>query len=159
MLPSYVTMPIHVTAKEMIACFTLSVILFCLSLQTFYLVYLYLGVLTTCWHLGLLWAGLLHWCWQFRWPAALVTLLSGWLLLRGSNISRSWQFWWVVAMVSSDGPWFAISMSLALICLSVSGMVFSKATVFPLPWRFWRLVTSICYEGVCVSILSCVDHE
>ena len=46
-------------------------------------------------------------------------------------------------MVSSDGPWFAISTSLSLICLSVSGMVFSKATVFSLPWRFRRLVASV----------------
>ena len=46
-------------------------------------------------------------------------------------------------MVSNDGPWFAISTSLALICLSVSGMVFSKAMVFPLPWQFWQLVASV----------------
>ena len=46
-------------------------------------------------------------------------------------------------MVSSDRPWFAISMSLALICLSVSGMVFSKAMVFLLPWQCWRLVASV----------------
>ena len=54
--------------------------------------------------------------------------------------------WWsgqLVAMVSSVGPWFAISTSLALICLSVSGMVFSKATLFLLPWQFWGLVTSV----------------
>ena len=54
-----------------------------------------------------------------------------------------WRSQQLIAMVSSDGPWFAISMSLVLICLSVSGMVFSKATVFPLPWQFWRLVTSV----------------
>ena len=49
----------------------------------------------------------------------------------------------LVTMVSNDGPWFAISMSLALICFSVSGMVFSKVMVFLLPWQFWRLVTSV----------------
>ena len=54
MVPSYVTMPVHVTTKEMIPCFTLSVILSCLNLQTFYLIYLYLGVLTT--YLPLSWA-------------------------------------------------------------------------------------------------------
>ena len=43
MVPSYVITPVYVTTKEMIACFTLSVILFCSNLQTFYLVYLYLG--------------------------------------------------------------------------------------------------------------------
>ena len=46
-------------------------------------------------------------------------------------------------MVSNDGPWFAISTSLVLICLSASGMMFSKATVFPLPWRFWLLVARV----------------
>ena len=49
----------------------------------------------------------------------------------------------LVTVVSNDGPWFAISTSLVLICLSVSGMVFSKVTVFPLPWRFWQLVASV----------------
>ena len=95
MVPSYVITPVYVTTKEMIACFTLSVILFCSNLQTFYLIYLYLGVLTTCWHLGLL-----QWCW---WPwrlVTLVTLLPGWLLLRVSNISRFWQFWQLVTLIA-----------------------------------------------------------
>ena len=46
-------------------------------------------------------------------------------------------------MVSNVEPWFASSTSLALICLSVSGTVFSKAMVFLLPWRFWQLVASV----------------
>ena len=46
-------------------------------------------------------------------------------------------------MVSNGGPWFAISPSLVLICLSALGMLFSKAMVFPLPWQFWRLVTKV----------------
>ena len=54
-----------------------------------------------------------------------------------------WRSRRLVTVVSDDGPWFAISMSLALICLSASGMVFLKATVFPLPWQFWQLVASV----------------
>ena len=56
-------------------------------------------------------------------------------------------------MVSSVGPWFAISTSLALLCLSVSGRVFSKATMFPLLWRFWGLVASVSVikEFMCLS--------
>ena len=34
MIPSYMTTPVHVTTKEMIACFTLSVILSCSNLRT-----------------------------------------------------------------------------------------------------------------------------
>ena len=34
-------------------------------------------------------------------------------------------------------------MSLVLIRLSVSDMMFSKAMEFPLPWRFWRLVARV----------------
>ena len=54
-----------------------------------------------------------------------------------------WRSRRLVTVVSNDGPWFAISMSLVLICLSTSGMMFLKATVFPLPWRFWRLVARV----------------
>ena len=54
-----------------------------------------------------------------------------------------WQSRRLVAVVSNGGPWFAISTSLTLICLSASGMMFSKATVFLLPWRFWRLVARV----------------
>ena len=100
MVPSYMTMPVHVTTKEMIARFTFIIILFCSNLQTFYLIYLYLGVLTTCWHLGLLWAGLLQWCWWFRWLVTLITLLPGWLLMRDSNVSRFWWFWRLVTMIT-----------------------------------------------------------
>ena len=67
MVPSYMTMSVHVTTKEMVACFTFSVILLCSDFQTFYLIYLYLGILTTYWHLGFLWPGLLQWCWRFWW--------------------------------------------------------------------------------------------
>ena len=54
-----------------------------------------------------------------------------------------WRSRRLVTIVSDVGPWFGSYTSLVLICLSVSGMVFSKATVFPLPWQFWRLVTSV----------------
>ena len=143
MVPSYMTMPVHVTTKEMVACFTFPVILLCSDLRTFYLIYLYLGILTTSWHLGFLCCGLLQWCWWFQQLVALVALLSGWPLLNGSNVFRLWWFQHLATVVSNGGPWFAISMSLALICLSALGMLFSKATVFPLPWQFWRLVTRV----------------
>ena len=119
MIPSYVTMPVHVTTKEVVACFTFSVILSCSNLQTFYLVYLYLGVLTTCQHLGFLWAGLLQWCWWLWRLVALITLLPGRLLLRGSNASRFWQFWQLVTLItcihrSTQGTDFMLSQSVVL---------------------------------------------
>ena len=43
MVPSYMTTSVHVTTKEMVACFTLSVILLCSDFQTFYLIYLLPG--------------------------------------------------------------------------------------------------------------------
>ena len=100
MVPSYVTTPVHVATKEVVTCFTFSVILSCSDFQTFYLIYLYLRILTTCWHLGFLWAGLLQWCWWFRWPVTPIALLPGWLLLRDSNVSRSWQFWQLVTLIA-----------------------------------------------------------
>ena len=100
MVPSYMTMPVHVTTKEMVACFTFPVILLCSDLRTFYLIYLYLGNLTTCRHLRFLWCGLLQWCWQFWQLVALVALLSGWLLSSGSNVFRLWQFQCLVALIA-----------------------------------------------------------
>ena len=119
MVPSYMTTSVHVTTKEMTACFTFSVILSCSNLQTFYLIYLYLGILTTCQHLGLLWAGLLQWCWQLWRLVTLVTLLPGQLLLWGSNVSRFWQFWQLVALIahihrSTQGTDFMLGQSVVL---------------------------------------------
>ena len=92
------TTPVHVTTKEMVACFTLSVILSCSDFPTFYLIYLYLGILTTCQHLGFLWTGLLQWCWQFWQLVTLVALLPGWLLLRDS------QRFQVLAVLAAGHP-------------------------------------------------------
>ena len=122
MIPSYVAMPVNVTTKEVVARFTFSVILSCSNLRTFYLIYLYLGVLTTCWHLGFLWAGLLQWYWQLWWLVALVALLPGQFLLRGSNVSRFWwfwQFWQLVALIahihrSTQGTDFVLGQSVVL---------------------------------------------
>ena len=54
-----------------------------------------------------------------------------------------WRSGQLVAVLSNDGPWFAISKSLVLICLSASGMMFSKAMVFLFPLQFWRFVARV----------------
>ena len=66
----------------------------------------------------------------------------------------------LVAVVSSVGPWFAISMSLALICLSVLGMGIFKSNRVPVTLAILAIGCQCrCYERVHVSILSCVDYE
>ena len=49
----------------------------------------------------------------------------------------------VVGHCSFTGPWFAISMSLALIRFSALGMLLSNSTMFQLSWQFWQLVAKV----------------
>ena len=69
------------------------------------------------------------WYWCSLW-------FVNWHLL---GTGQSWQ----LVTVVSDGHWFAISASLALIHLSASGMLLLNTTGFWLSWQLWRLVTRV----------------